>query len=213
MLMDRNIAWIRKRLFIQPFTAFTANDPAATRIANATTVVPTVVTGSGNLVAWNVPISVTIPFYGRVPIDLDPQFPLGFRVCWTADVSGTNAAFGNGTTTGWVLNFNTRIKGAVLAIPSTVLDTVVPVPNLYLDSTGIGPNTDGILQWTGRGIKNFIGITRSQIEDGAFFGINAIAPGTVTAMTTAYILGVEMDYSALSTMGAGSEIDEPLSSQ
>lgn len=135
----------------------------------------------------------------RVPPDLDPLWPVGFRVNW----SSTGAA-GSAT---WLLLLKTIAKGAAFvakASVTTALDTVLGLNALTLANGN---------EWTRRGIKNKIGLSRDAIEEGAMLGftLELDAVGTIAASTVTF-LGLELDYVPVLTIGGGSNYDRPTKS-
>ena len=139
-------------------------------------------------------------FHGwrRVPYDLDPKFPVGFRVNWSQASAVTD-----GTT--FVMQTGVDKKDAAFqAITAyTALDTILAESN----AGGASYN-----QWTTRGIRTAIGLTRSEIEDGAILRMEVEADVVDTGQDKVTILGIEMDYVQQTCQGIGSESDRPLTS-
>jgi len=141
--------------------------------------------------------------YFRCPVDLDPDWPVGFRVCWTLlhDDTGT----GNMVAT---IDQNTVAKGAAIVLPTTVLDTDIGTTT-YTDTGGAISVVDWLLQYSNRGIRNSIGLTRDQIEAGAFITFQ-LTFTTFDNETTAHYVGMEMDYAPQMTQGLGNHTDPSL---
>jgi hypothetical protein len=138
----------------------------------------------------------------RVPIDFDPNWPLGFRVHFTsgsataADVFQFTVAFDIKDAAASV-----AAAGTAVAAASTALDTVVAAQT-WVDTTTY-KNT-----WSPRGIKDGKWSTLTAIEDGAAMVISVTA---TSADTAAILLGLEIDYVPRWTVGhAGMETDAPL---
>jgi len=144
----------------------------------------------------------------RVPMEFDPNWPLGFRVHFTSasataaddfqftvafDVKDAPAATSELAAT--------AVAGTAVAAASTALDTVIAAQT-WIDTTQY-KNT-----WSPRGIKNGYWTTLAAIEDGAAMAISVTA---TTADTAAILLGLEIDYVPRMTVGhAGMETDAPL---
>ena len=144
----------------------------------------------------------------RVPMDFDPNWPLGFRVHFTSasttladdfqftvafDVKDAPAATSEAAAV--------AVAGTALAAASTALDTVIAAQT-WIDATAY-KNT-----YSPRGIKNGYWTTLAAIEDGAAMVVSVTA---TTADTAAILLGLEIDYVPRLTVGhAGSEVDRPL---
>lgn len=135
----------------------------------------------------------------RIPCDLDPFKPVGFRIHWTGSAA---ASSGRGVT--WTPTFNAVAKGAVLvtiASITTALDTVI--------TNSLNTLANGN-EWSPRGIKNnCFSLTREQVESGAVLQIALDAtlnssPGTI------HLYGIEMDYAVQLCEGPGSLVDQPL---
>lgn len=144
----------------------------------------------------------------RVPIDFDPNWPLGFRAHFTS-ASATAADNFQFTVAFDIKNAPaktsalaaTAVAGTALAAASTALDTVIAAQT-WIDTTTY-KNT-----WSPRGIKNKAWSTLGAIEDGAVMAIKLTA---TTADTAAILLGLEIDYMPRLTVGhAGSDYDGPL---
>lgn len=140
--------------------------------------------------------------YILCPYDLDPKFDIGFKVAYTLDHDGAGAA-----TVSWILLQDAIAEGSAIALPSTALDTVIGL----LDSYGAGAVTDFLLAITGRGVRSAanIGLTRAQIETGAFLTFKLEMDAAVNETTVRFI-GLIMDYVPQMCEGVGREIDAPL---
>jgi hypothetical protein len=206
-MQDHGIEWIRKRKWITPFdmqgvtvgtALFAAYETAGVTDLEVTNV------GMGTLVMTD---GEFLNGYIRCPYDLDPGFPVGFRVAWTLDHDGVGAGDAS-----WILLQNAIAHGAAIALPDAVLDTAIVVPSTYVDTSGDATVvTDFLLQWSARGIRNLIGLTRNQIEAGAFLTFKLELDAATNETTVRYI-GMEMDYVPQRTVGMGSHINRPLKS-
>ena len=135
----------------------------------------------------------------RVPYDLDPKFPVGFRVNFSSLDGSGSATF--------ILLLKTIAKGAAFVVKgsvTTALDTL-----LGLNSVTIANGNE----WTRRGILNKTGLSRDAIEEGANLGftleLDAVSGILATDIT---LLGIEMDYAVQQTVGQGNLLDRPTKS-
>lgn len=134
--------------------------------------------------------------YTRCPNDLDPTFPVGFKIHWTQ-----SAAVTVGVT--FKLEIGTTLVGAAIKAEDglTVLDTVIAESN----AGGAWYN-----QMSPRGIKNSIGLTRAQIEAGAMLSFGFEADVIDATIVNCTLLGLEMDYIPIKCEAQGSEPFQPL---
>jgi len=136
-------------------------------------------------------------FYGwrRCPNDVNPNWPIGFRIHWSQASAVTD-----GTT--FILKFGVdKVNAAFQAVTLAALD----IPLAESNTTGAWHNN-----WTSRGIKNSIGLTRAEIEAGAVLRFNIEADLVDTGQDKVTILGLEMDYVPMLTQGGGRDGDCPL---
>lgn len=137
-----------------------------------------------------------------VPYDLDVKFPIGFRVLWSGDVTGSTADVL------FILLQDVIKRGIVIAKASTALDVpLVTDPNA--DDAGDVSATDYLYQVTERGVRTNIGITRAEVDAVAWMTFN-LEQQASTAITNIYVLGIMMDYVAQICQGIGSNSDRPL---
>lgn len=201
-IRDQRIDWIRKRLWLPPEVLHSVN--MATGQAYETAgITPVEVTDVG-MGTWIMTDGEFINGYMPCPCDLDPSYPVGYRVAWTLDASAGSASVE------WILLTGLEKVGQAISLPATVLNTPFVLPTLYKDDSGdVTAATDFLLQWTSRGIDNLIGLTRDNIEDGAFLTYK-LEMNAGTNETTCHYIGMEMDYVPMKTQGEGSHIDKPL---
>jgi len=141
--------------------------------------------------------------YVPCPHDLDPKFEVGFQVHWTGDVTGSTAEVT------WILLQNAVKRGVVLATPTAALDTVL-VSDPNSDADGDAAATDYLYQVSDRGIRNSIGLSRPNIEEGALITLQ-LEQQSATAETAIILLGIMMDYMPMQTQGIGNNTIGPLS--
>lgn len=116
MIHDKNIQWIRKRLYI-PATSFCggalgAGDPAVTELST--------IGLAGNLM---VDAGDDVRHIWMLPYDLDVTSSIGFRVWWTCA-----AAAVEDRDIDWKVLYTALTPGATALItPATALDTVIPL--------------------------------------------------------------------------------------
>lgn len=147
-------------------------------------------------------VSDVVGWCRRVPMDFDPNWPLGFRVHFTSG-SATAADDFHFTVAFDIKNAaaSTAAAGTAVAAASTALDTAIAAQT-WIDTTTY-KNT-----WTPRGIKDANWSTQAAIENGASMVISITA---TLADTAAILLGLEIDYVPRMTVGhAGMETDAPL---
>lgn len=198
-LVDRNFNQFRKRKYYTPYDMLSvvgggtddivvAHTTAAlfTELTAATQIgiAGLDVSSAGELIVGMIPC----------PYDMDPKFPVGFKIAFCVDANGSS-------TVEWIILQATVADGIALAIPSAALDTVIV-------DKAVG-STDNLLSWTSRGIRNVLGLTRPQIEAGAFLTFS-IENQAVTNLTAVFYLGLMMDYVQQTCQGIGSESDRPL---
>lgn len=136
--------------------------------------------------------------YIHIPFDMNPDYPVGFRVNVTTNDSAA------GTASFILLTETIKKDVALTATINDALDIIIPL--LTVVNTSLN-------SWSGRGIANDLGLIRKDIEDGAILEISleldAVATSTAGEIV---VLGLEMDYVPQKTIGSGSEIDAPLTS-
>ncbi len=143
-------------------------------------------------------------FARRVPNNFDPDWPLGFKVHYTS--GGTMVATDSFS---WIILADIKNEDVAIAAASTVLDTVVPLLDLY------GSTTAYLNKWTARGIMDKDWATRAQVEAGAMIVVSveldAVVGITLGATNPTFFLGLEIDYAPRQTQGpAGTDVDPPL---
>ena len=208
-LQDRNMDWMRKRLWIPPWYMGGLGSDGT----NGVTLVADLESndqvwlelssfgyGAVKFTADNKLISGFIP----CPYDLDPKFPVGFAIHWTAVSTGSTCEVT------WLLLQNAVNRGIVLAKATAALDTIL-VSDPTTTDKDVASATDLLYQVTERGVRNDIGLTRAQIEEGAMITLN-LEQASATAETNIYYIGMMMDYVPQLCQGIGKEADAPLSS-
>ena len=214
MIRDTQIDSIRKRLYLRPLDlnaliGIAINEGGAANYTEgqilqnpdaASKTAPEVfqkevssfnITGIGFSATGSV-INGTI----KTPYDIDPKWPIGFRVNWTS-TSGSGSAT-------WALLTRNTVKGAALVVKGsilTALNTVFPASAVTVANGN---------EWSARGILNKLGLSRDQIEEGAHlqFTLNLSAVVTIAASSITF-LGLEMDYVPVLTIGQGTHTDRP----
>ena len=202
---DHSIAWMRKRLWLPPEMS-SSIDAALGQAGETAGVTPLEVDAVG-INTWLMGTDGDL-INGCImcPYDLDPDKLIGFKVVYTVNHVGAGAA-----TTHWILLVGTETRGDILSLPATALDTLIGV-DTYKDASGDATVVaDWHLQISPRGIKNRIGLTRAQIEDGALL-MWALEQNAAVNDTNVHLLGIWMDYAVMRTVGTGSHIDQPLQS-
>lgn len=180
---DRNINWKRQFLYI----------PAIGWKGGTSGVSTAPVTGSGFLgasVAGNASIPST-PVQGALilPYDVNPNFPLGFRVHFSSGTQTDLTVIQHKV----LVDFAAAEGGTISATPATALDTVLASKTV---SAGAGKSF-----YSPRGIKNAGFATIAQILAGymMFFSVGVIAQ-TVTSDALVNIMsGLMLDYVPMRT--------------
>lgn len=187
---DRDIRWRRKRVLIPTpqFKLGGLNGQTNTQVASTPLYGHKITT-------------VGTPLEGiwRVPYDLDPTKPIGFRVLYTA--TGTTV-----TTTSWiVLAVFKHAQAAVADSASGALDTPIALATATIAASVLG--------YTARGIKNANAISKAQVFAGAFLQfsveLDAVGAGLDTSNFIT-LLGLEIDYARMATRFPHAEQDQPL---
>ena len=136
--------------------------------------------------------------YIHIPFDMNPDFPVGFRVNFTTNDSTS------GTASFILLTETIKKDVALTATINDALDTIIPL----LSAVNTSFNA-----WSGRGIATSLGLTRKDVEDGAILEISLELDAVATSTAAEIVfLGLEMDYVPQKTIGSGSELDAPLTS-
>lgn len=138
-------------------------------------------------------------FYVPCPYDLDPDYAVGFRVNFTQSAAVS-------TEVTWILLVGTDKSDAVIQAEDAA--GIVALDTVLAGKSAGGSAYENL--WTPRGIKNAIGLTRTEIGKGALirFSLEAQALGVGIANLT--LLGLEMDYVLTNTSGYGSTSDTEL---
>ena len=200
---DHSIAWMRKRLWLPP-ECMGSVDVALGQAGETAGVTPVEITNVG-MNTWVMTDAELINGFIPCPYDLDPDKPVGYKIAWTMSQDGSTA----NANTDWILLVGTEKVGGAISLPATALDTIIPTPSLYSDAAAAA--VDFLLQWTGRGIKNLIGLTRAEIEAGAFLTFK-LELNSALGETAVNLIGIMMDYAVMRTVGQGSHTDQPLQS-
>ena len=203
-LSDKQMGWMRKRKFYSCYelqmvgtngTDITAHETATCIDEEVADV------GVGTLrMTTGDPANGWIP----VPHDLDPNFPVGFTILWTGLHDNTGDA-----TASFVLLVGTEKEGAVISLPATALDTVIPLLDAYTDTTGTSVTTDWLYQVSGRGIllPATLALSYDDIDSRAMLLLKLSA--TFANLTTCNLIGIEMDY-RIHSCTQPNENDSPL---
>jgi len=131
-----------------------------------------------------------------LPYDLDPKFPVGFRINWSA-VGTPDSAIG----VTWILLEKVIKKNVAFTAADVALDTVFG-ESLLMASNGN--------HWTSRGIKKALGLSRKDIEDGAALSLSIECDILDSGVTVPKLLALEMDYVPILTVGNGCHTDRGL---
>jgi len=197
---DIHIDWMRKRRYINIYEMQGIFDNATSGVpeGSLTVGVTQVKIGTSGVVAYDMNAGEFIGGMIPVPIDLDSQYDIGFRVHYSGTVSLTT-----GTNT-WLLLYDFKAVDVAIAPAATALDTVI-------GADAYGANTDDLNKVSPRGIIDAASynLTRAQIEAGAKL-ILKLELDVHTNMDSAVFLILEMDYVPMRTQGIGNEVPRPL---
>lgn len=202
MIQDHEVEWMRTRRFYGPMELNGLVEAAGVLAeVTDTTVLPIIVTGL-RAVGLTVPTGKAVAGYFHLPTDVDPKFDLGFKTCWTADVTSGTA----GVT--WTMVLDSIKSGIALVDATTVMDTVFGAQT-YLPAA----NVDNVVQWGSRAIRTSktLALSRTDIEASVLMPFK-LTSGTFVAVTTLFFLGLLMDYVPQRCVGVGSEMDRSLNS-
>lgn len=211
-MQDMQMQWIRKRKVFTPFELNGLITNAIDEAGSATFVegalIHAPVTATVRLFEINDFGIVGIRFANageilrtciEVPVDLNPDFSVGFRVIWTNSAA---ASAGRGVT--WVITLAKDLANAAMtaaASVTTALDT--PLVEKLISAAWAR-------EYTARGIKNKLGLTRAQIESGVGLRVNIEADILDAGSVDITLLGLEIDYAPQTTVGTGTLQDPPL---
>ena len=205
-LHDSNIAWKRKRKWYTPFDFQTFVGSGTSGLVGGQSVgITTLEITSVGMITSVMTDAEIMTGYFPVPIDMDPRFDVGFRVCYTLDHDGTGDA-----TVSWIMLQGTVKEGAAIAIPTTVLNTAIALLDSYDDTAGDASTTDFLLQWTSRGVRtagNF-GLSNDDVENRALITFSLEMDAALNE-TSVRFMGLEMDYCPHRTILANKD-DAPL---
>lgn len=204
MITDHNMAWVRKRKYYSWTELHNLAESAGVlRANNDATQLPTITVQTLSGIA----LATAENFDGWFPCpqDLNPAFPVGLRARWTANV--TTPALATLVTLTALLN--AIADRGLIAVATSALNTVLG-SQVYAVTASV---VSGLFAYSTRGIKNSIGLTREQIEAGAWLAVR-LTPSAYTNIVAGqfFLLGLEIDYVPIKLIGAGSELDAPLSS-
>ena len=205
-IRDNNIDWLRKSLMLYNYNSGGLAETATTafhRSSLTAGVTQESITTSG-VEAMTITDGEFMSYGIKVPHDLDPGFPIGFRVHWTADHDGTGSL-----TASWIMLQKFIARGAAIAVAATVLDTIIPLLSPYQDTSGdVTVVTDFLYQVSGRGILDSCGLTRKQIEEAAMF-IGKLELDAAIEETSIRLIALELDYVPWKTQGQGNNYSRP----
>lgn len=209
-MRDSQIEWLRKSHMIYPFGANGLVHDGSTPfnlLGSVSAGITLIEVAASGVMGLQMAADEIMSFAFRIPKDLDPQWPVGFKVHWTLDHDGVDPA-----TASWILLADFLARGGVIAVSSTALDTIIPLLSTYEDtSEDATVVTDSLYQVSARGIKTDIGLTRENIEEGSLFVGNLELDAIANAQgNLGILLALEMDYVPWKTQGEGSFIDRPL---
>lgn len=205
---DRNMAWMRKRVFIAPNDMFGISEPAdgIQESAVDTTVIMSEISTLG-FMPWLFADGKLLSGIIPIPYDVDPKHEIGFRIAYTMDHDGTGAG-----TVEWILLAKVIKNGIAITAATVGLDTVIGTSN-YLGPDGAATVVDFLWNVSNRGIwlPATHQINRDDIEDGSALTFSIECQAAENETTIRYF-GLFMDYVPQRCWGVGMEMDAPLKS-
>lgn len=201
-IRDQNIDWIRKRIWI-PHTDFLCwQEPAdgIQVVATATGIIHTEMAALG-IMGADMDANEVIRCHIPVPYDLDPSKDVGFRVCFAVVSSGASC------TVSWIMLQDFIDVNEAFVLATAALDTIIPL----LTSVDEGGADDNTLTWTARGLRSKkamagttagLALTRANIEAGSWISIS-LEMDAAANETSTLLLGIQMDYAPMKTLGGG----------
>ncbi len=196
---DENIAWLRKRIYLNAYDLNAYVEATDTMGAIDATVIPVAI-GTGLIGALMSTDGDILQGAFIVPYDLDPKFEIGFKVHYTA-------TYGSGTATISFILLHDVVKtgAAINAVAATALDTPIPLLSAFNGTVDLSK------QLTSRGILLAAthGLVRTDVEAGAMMLVSLEMDATAN-LTTETFIALEMDYAVHKCGGIGSENDNPL---
>lgn len=186
MIRDRNIDWLRKKLFIpgSSFTAFVVTPDALGALTSVDA--GAVVLQEISTFGYGAPLLDTagdlVAHCMNVPYDMDPDAELGFTVVWTSG-SATSA-----DTIDWKVVCDFKAVDAAIIAPTTVLSTAIAQDT-------VGATTAYLAKRTSRGILNAGFLTRAQVAAGAVMMFSVEMDAFAAGLSEdKFLLGIEIDY-------------------
>ena len=201
-MRDSQIQYMRKRLYLNAFDMMGMQDDSTSGVHAAAATAATRIVEAGALGISHLTMGTAGELLNGqypIPYDLDPQWPLGFRIHYTVDVN-TNAP--NVT---WILLQGTQLDAAAYVVPTAALDTAIALHTYPA-------TTDLLFVRTARGIRTSIGVTREQIEATAKLTFSIEMDTISQTPTDVRFAWLEMDYVPMLTVGSGNHTDAPLAS-
>ncbi len=144
--------------------------------------------------------------YIDLPYDLDPKFPIGFRVKYLLDHDGSGVA-----TAEWILLVGAKKEGIAIATAATALDTPIPV-HTYFGPQGAATVADLIPNVTAGGIllpETHLFTHDDVVTMRAGITISLECQAIVNETSLSF-MSLLMDYMPQRCSGGGSETDGPL---
>lgn len=186
-MTDKEIWWRRRRLYI-PAAHWGNGSANGETITNQTSI-----GCSGFAVVTTNDVLVG---HFRCPVELDPNFDVGFRVHMMPTGDADIGTVGN------ALLVDFRADETVAVAASTALDTTIA-------DVAVAAVTNQV-QWSPRGIKSKGFLSGAQVDDAYVnFKLSPTAT-TLTSGSSLTLLGIEMDYMPRSTRFPHCQTDGPL---
>lgn len=198
MIHDNQIAYLRKQLFLPAHVLVNAANDDVSWGEISTLHHDAIVFNDGGM-----QVDGLIETLFRLPNDIDPSFPIGFRVVWTTD--STTAADG---VTWLILAAKKALEAAITGAAAGALDTPIVADN--------PSGTAYTIQETARGVKNKNWFTVSQLLAGLYCELSIeldatdVDIDTGTGVESVWFLGLVMDYVPMLTRQPHAYTDAPL---
>ena len=226
MITDHNIAWIRKRIYLDwadmcAFTTAEINEAGANSfatgellqtiafapggvgsLADPATFISPITSGNGQgMTLISCTINNVFPLdllFGVIPVpyDLNPLFPIGFRVNYTASAATNHTPY---------IYYNFKKVGTTVNNDISLQDV-----KQYLLFNSVDISSGGIPNlWSNRleTLKPIQFINRSDIESRA---VMSFTLGDNSGSLFNLFFGIEMDYVPMRCAGQGRDVDCPV---
>lgn len=199
-LSDVDMAWRRKQIYVTPhmMNAILDDITDGQAEAAATATVINVEVAALGIAGFRMNTDADIMQGGfPIPYDLDPAYEIGFKVVFTADVSGADSIL-------WTINYKRIGEGVIYSAPTQVLDTIIA------DKSTASADSLHLVTSRGIALAGTHVLTRAMIDANDWLMLEIVMTTKTGAPTDTIFLGLLMDYAVHPCAGTGTAIDQPL---